>query len=110
VVPNLRGVRTLEAFRQRHSIPEDLPPLTSDEELVAWGQQLVGKSDPRSRRREPLRATRSGVDHVAYATSVTPERKARARSADSMTLEELFDDIAARAARAHRPARLRRVS
>jgi len=108
----VRTLEALEAFRQRHSIPEDLPPITTDDELVAWGH-------------EPLRAARrSGATHVAYTPSVTtpaattpaatPERDdattappARRRSAETMTLDELFDDIAARAAGAHRRSRLR---
>jgi len=124
----VRTLEALEAFRQRHSIPEDLPPITTDDELVAWGQELIGQpaDRPRPRRRgEPLRAARrSGATHVAYTPSVTtpaattpaatPERDdattappARRRSAETMTLDELFDDIAARAAGAHRRSRLR---
>jgi hypothetical protein len=97
----------LEAFRQRHSIPEDLPPITSDDDLVAWGRQLIGRQPGRTRRNEPLRAdrrrtSRSGVKFPGYPESVTPEPR---KSAETMTLDELFDDIAARARSAGRGQR-----
>lgn len=65
---NLRSVnRTLD----------DLPPTASDDELVAWGRQLL---IPPKRPNRPLVAQRNRV---------------------SMTTEELFADIAQRAAAAH---------
>jgi hypothetical protein len=127
-------VRTLEAFRQRHTIPEDLPPISTDEELVAWGQQLVGKPAEAGPRREPLRAQRvvratraKTVEDAPLAAEPRrrqplrataqpqqrqqqePSRRPRRPSAETMTLDELFDEIAARATGAHRGARLRAI-
>jgi hypothetical protein len=134
VVANIQTVRTLEAIRQRHSIPDDLPPISTDEELVAWGQQLTGnsagspKGSDRPARREPLRAARSSrsaandtptepAAHAKPFAPAAPKRRVVAkreatpapRSAETMTLDELFDDIAQRAAGAHRPSRLRAI-
>lgn len=70
---NLRAVsRTLD----------DLPPTASDDELVAWGRQLLV---PPKRPNRPLVAQRSGV---------------------TMTTEEVFADIAQRAAAVHSRKRL----
>jgi hypothetical protein len=121
VVPNSQIVRTLEAIRQRRTIPEDLPPISSDEDLVAWGQQLIGKVVDPPRRREPLRAERNrreplravrteAAPRPSTPVAATPSSPTRARSAETMTLDELFDDIAARAARAHRGSSVRRAS
>ena len=134
---NLRYVRTLEAFRQRHTIPEDLPPISSDEDLVEWGQRLIGKSAEQGRRRQPLRAVRvreepaepvkqsveqprrrkplravpkrSGVLETTRQPEPEPAPQPKRRNAETMTLDELFDEIAARATGAHRGARLRAI-
>jgi len=84
--------------------------MASDDELVAWGQQLnempdCGEAEQapapgpriRLRRREPLRAARP-------AGGIT---KARDQQAPPLTIDELFEDIAARAAAVHERARRR---
>jgi hypothetical protein len=87
-------VSRIVARRSRHSL-EGLPPLTSDEELIAWSQSLVRASDDivvgigepppapvaPPRRREPLRAADRASRDVA------------ARTDSVITVEEIFDEI-----------------
>jgi len=91
------------SIRPRRS-PVDLPPMTSDDELVAWGQELTSRSAPRLRRRRPLEAK-----PVLDAATVPDAEPVEPEPPTTWTTEALFEDIAERAAAAHRRTRIRRI-
>ena len=68
---------------------DDLPPLASDEELVEWSRQLLHRP---ARPNRPL---------IAQRKTVAPEIPE-----DYLSIEELYADIAERAATAHERGRV----
>ena len=77
-------------IRSVSRLVDDLPPTASDQELVEWGQQLLyGPQRPN----RPL---------VAERETITPEVPE-----DYLSIEELFADIAERAASVHTRTRIR---
>jgi hypothetical protein len=85
-------VSPIDAFRARRDV-EDLPPMASDDELVAWSRTLVA----RPRRRRPLVAVRIERPAVPAAPS---------EADTSMSTEELFAEITARATDTHNRRRV----
>jgi hypothetical protein len=77
----------LHAMRTHRTL-DDIPPQSSDAELLAWSHDLLAPTPIRARRREPLRAVR-----------IAP---APARDLGSISTEELFAEIKERATNASR--------
>ena len=118
---NLRSVSPIDALRTRRSL-DDLPPVSSDDELVAWARGLTVHSPggaprrneplraartsepaPRARRREPLRANRAVAEPAPSAEPAQPH-------ATTLSTEEIFTEIADRAAGVRRPRLRLRVA
>ena len=119
----------IDALRTRRSF-DDLPPVSSDDELVEWARGLTASAAPgRPRRIEPLRArpVEQAIDvsdaAVEAAPRVRPLRADRPRRREPLraertvaesphlTTEEVFAEIARRSGAAPRPTlRLRLVT
>jgi hypothetical protein len=88
-------VSPIDALRTRRSL-DDLPPVSSDDELVEWARGLTASADGRVRRERPLRVERERPLRAERAPRTAPPSPA-------LTTEEVFAEISRRVAGTRRP-------